>query len=102
MRHISPAKTGFSVGIVLGFWHLLWVTLVAFGWAKPVMDFILRLHFIQLQYELAPFVLGTAFMLVAFTFCIGLLLGILFALVWNWLASDRTDVAPIARAAISN
>jgi hypothetical protein len=32
--------------------------------------------------------LGTAVMLVALTFCIGGMFGMLFALVWNWLMSD--------------
>lgn len=85
MRHINPAKAGLSVGIVLGLWHLTWVTLVALGWAKPLMDFILKLHFIQLQFNLAPFVAGTAALLVAITFGVGFLFGAVFAFVWNWL-----------------
>ena len=76
------------------------MTLVAIGWAKPVMDFVLRLHFIQMQYALAPFALSTAAMLVALTFCIGALFGILFALVWNWLASGQaTDAANVGQSA---
>jgi hypothetical protein len=99
MRHINPAKAGLSVGFVIGLWHLIWVTLVAMGWAKPVMDFVLRLHFIQLRYELAPFAAGTAMMLVAFTFCIGALFGVIFALVWNWLAATGTAASPLPRSA---
>lgn len=87
MRHIHPLKAGIAVGAVIGLWHLLWVTLVALGWAKPVLDFVLRLHFIQFQYQLAPFTVGTAAALVALTFGIGLLFGLVFALVWNWLAA---------------
>lgn len=89
MRHINPAKAGLSVGCVIGLWHLMWVTLVAIGWAKPVMDFVLRLHFIQLQYELVPFAVGTAGMLVALTFCVGAFFGIVFAVAWNWLAAGE-------------
>jgi hypothetical protein len=87
MRHINPVKAGLSVGIVLALWHLMWVTLVAVGWARPIMDFILKLHFIELRYELAPFVIGTAAALVAITFTIGFLFGLVFALVWNWLTA---------------
>lgn len=101
MRHISPTKTGLAVGILYGLWHLIWVTLVAIGWAKPFMDFILKLHFIQLQYALAPFVLGTAAALVALTFCIGAFFGIVFALVWNWLSGDRARVAGAGQAAVT-
>lgn len=94
MRSISPAKTSFSVGAVVGIYHLLWVALVAAGWAKPFMDFILRLHFIRLQYDIAPFVFSTAVMLVALTFCFGAFFGFLFAIVWNWLAAEKAETAP--------
>jgi hypothetical protein len=86
MRHINPFKIGIAVGAVLGLWHLVWVSLVALGWAKCVMDFVLRLHFIELQYQIAPFAAGTAAALVALTFGIGFLIGLAFAIIWNWLA----------------
>jgi hypothetical protein len=95
MRHISPTKAGLSVGAVIGLWHLVWVSLVAAGWAKPFMDFILQMHFIELQYELAPFMLGTAGLLVAITFAVGFLFGSVFAAVWNWLTA-----LPSASAAV--
>lgn len=100
MRQISPAKAGLALGAVVALWHLIWVSLVAIGWAKPLMDFVLRLHFIQLQYELAPFVLGTAAALVALTFCVGALFGIVFALVWNRLGARPKAVAELGRAEV--
>lgn len=99
MRHINPIKAGLSVGIVIGLWHFIWVALVAVGWAKTIMDFILRLHFINLQYELAPFAFGIAASLVAITFTIGFLFGAIFALVWNWLAAPQAARAASAAAA---
>ena len=89
MRHINPAKAGFAVGIVLGLWHSIWVALVALGWAKPIMDFVLKLHFIELDYQLAPFAIGTGLTLIGITFGIGALFGLAFALVWNWLSEGR-------------
>lgn len=91
MRSISPAKAGFSVGTVVGVYHLMWVTLVALGWAKPFMDFILRLHFIRLQYDVGPFAFSTAVLLVSLTFCFGAFFGAVFAIVWNWLATDNSE-----------
>jgi hypothetical protein len=88
MRHISPPQTALAVGTVVGLWHLIWVALVAAGWAKPVMDFILRLHFLNLQYSLAPYSATTGATLVMLTFTIGALLGLVFALIWNWLAIE--------------
>ena len=92
MRHINPAKAGLAVGVVIGLWHAFWVTLVAVGWAKPVMDFILQLHFINLSYELAPFALRTGLLLVSITFLLGAVFGAIFALVGNWL-SGRSETA---------
>lgn len=87
MRRINLGKAALSVGTVIGLYHLAWTTLVAAGLAKPFMDFVLRLHFIEISYELAPFSVGTAAMLIARTFSIGAAFGLIFALVWNWLAS---------------
>ena len=100
MRHISPSKAGIAVGSVIALWHLIWVSLVAIGWAKPIMDFILRLHFIQLQYDLAPFAVGTAAALVAVTFCVGAFFGVVFALVWNWLAGESWQASAPAKTVL--
>lgn len=90
MKRISPTKAALSVGFVLGLYHLSWVALVALGVAKPVMDFVLKLHFIQMSYDIAPFSASTAASLVALTFAIGAAFGLVFALVWNWLV-NRPD-----------
>lgn len=88
MRRINPAKAGLAVGVVIGLWHAIWITLVAVGWAKLVLDFVLRLHFINLTYEVVPFALSTGLMLVAITFVLGAAFGVVFALVWNWLSGS--------------
>ena len=95
MRYLNPAKAGISVGAVFGIWHLMWVSFVATGAAKLVLDFVLKLHFIQMDYTLAPFALSTAISLIGLTSVIGALLGLVFALVWNWLSgSDRSVGQP--------
>jgi len=101
MRQLSPAKAAISVGAVFGVWHLMWVTLVATGVARPVMDFILKLHFIQLDYTLAPFAVSTAVTLVGLTFAIGAMLGLVFALVWNWLSRRPSADSAAERPAFS-
>jgi hypothetical protein len=91
MRQLNAAKPAISVGAVFGVWHLMWVTLVAAGIAKPILDLVLKLHFIQFDYTLAPFVASTAITLVGLTFGIGALLGLIFALVWNWVSGGEKE-----------
>ena len=82
----------------MGLYHMCWATLVALGLAKPFMDFVLRLHFIEMNYEMAAFSVSTAASLIALTFAIGAAFGLIFALIWNWLAgrqSARARVTPI-------
>jgi hypothetical protein len=96
MRQLNPAAAAITVGSVLSALHLTWVALVGVGVAKAAMDFVLKLHFIQLNYTLAPFAVSTAITLVGLTFAIGALFGFLFALVWNWLSvrSEARDIEP--------
>lgn len=87
MRHINPVKAAISVGAVIGAYHLAWAALVASGVAKTILDFVLKLQFLQFDYQLMPFSVGTAATLVGLTFAIGSAFGFVFAIVWNWLAS---------------
>jgi hypothetical protein len=61
-----------------------------------VLDFILRLHFIELDLKIAPFNLGTAAVLVAVTGLIGFAAGAVLAIVWNRL--HPAEAAPIAHS----
>jgi hypothetical protein len=88
MRRISPIKAAVALGAVTGLWHLMWVTLVGLGSAKPILDFVLRLHFIKVDYALAPYAATTAGALVILGFVIGALFGLLFAIIWNWLTIE--------------
>lgn len=90
MRRINPLKAALALGYVIGLYHLAWAALVSSGYAKTVMDFILRLHFIQMDYEMVPFDAATGVTLVAITFAIGATLGFFFALFWNWMAGFTT------------
>lgn len=101
MRHVHPLKAGVSVGMVIALWHTCWVVLVGLGWAKPFLDFVLKLHFIQVQYQLEPYAGVTAAMLIALTFCVGLMFGIIFAIVWNWLGTGVAAPAQGATAAVA-
>jgi hypothetical protein len=85
MHTLNPIKAGVAFGVVLGLWHLCWAALVAFGPAQALIDFILRLHFIEPFIKVQPFVLGTAAMLVGVTALVGFAFGVVFAITWNAL-----------------
>lgn len=87
MRHISIAKTAMAVGTVFAAWHTMWVVLVGVGWAQAFLNFILELHFLKIDFQLAPYSAFTALSLIAITFCLGALMGAIFAVVWNWLTA---------------
>ena len=91
MRRINPVKSALSVGGVIGLYHAVWSGIVAANLAKPVLDFILQLHFLQFSYELVAFDLRTAASLVALTFAVGALFGFVFALIWNALSRRSVE-----------
>ena len=89
MPHLPPGKTALAFGLVLGIWHVCWAALVAAGLGKALLDFLLRLHFLELDVRIAAFSLATAAMLVTLTAAAGAAFGLLLALIWNWVAGRR-------------
>ena len=85
LKHLDVGRTGIVLATVTGGFHLCWSLLVAFGWAQPVVDFVFWAHFIKPIYLIEPFEIARAAILVAITAGVGLILGSVFALVWNAL-----------------
>lgn len=75
MQEINKNSAGLAVGLFFGLAHLGWAFLVAIKAAKPLMDWILHLHFMEFNYSMQPFAFGTALYLVVVTFVIGYVLG---------------------------
>ena len=80
---INPHRTGLALALTLGLIHACWALLVATGWAQAYIDFIFKLHFIQLDLKIEPFHPGTALLLVSITALIGYCLGWLFGMIWK-------------------
>lgn len=83
MQEVNKNSAGLAFGMFFGLAHLVWSILVALNWAKPLVDWILGLHFMQLSYSMAPFSFGTALLLVVVTFVVGYIFGFLIAALWN-------------------
>ncbi len=85
MQTIGKNSAGLAVGLFFGLAHLAWTILVALNWAKPLMEWILHLHFVEMPLTFQPFAFGTALVLVAVTFVVGYIAGWVLAALWNAL-----------------
>ena len=83
MNAMNKHKVGLALGLLFGFWHLVWVLLVAVGVAQSLLDWVFRLHFIQPVYVINPFSIGTAVVLVIFTSLVGYVLGWVVTAIWS-------------------
>lgn len=95
MRTLDPLRAGLAFGALLGLWHMAWAALVASGLGQPLLDFILRLHFIAVRIEVQPFDIATAALLVGVTAVLGFGGGLVVAWVWN--LAHRGPPAPLDR-----
>ena len=83
MDKVNTYKVGLVFGGMLGIWHVAWATMVFLGLAKPLLDWILGLHFLNFQYSINPFSFSNALILVIITSIIGYVVGYICGWVWN-------------------
>lgn len=88
MRAIHPIKAAMTLAVLLMLFHACWATAVAIGWAQPLFNFILRVHFIQPFLVILPFDILTAVTLLAVTGSVGFIAGFVFATLWNRLHAN--------------
>lgn len=84
-------KVGLVVGGFAGLLHLVWSVLVATRLAQPLMDFILRLHFVEMPHTVGTFQLGTAIILIVVATVVGYIVGVVFSSIWNWVHKGMTS-----------
>ena len=84
MTHkINPHKVGLVLGAFLGILHALWSILVATGLAQYLINFNLRIHFINPVFTILEFNIGNAILLILITSVIGYIAGSAIAFTWN-------------------
>lgn len=88
MNQVHAHKVGLVVGGMLAIWHAVWSLMVLAGLAKPFLDWILGLHFLNFQYSIDPFSFGRALTLIIVTGIIGYCMG--YVLGWLWNLAHRT------------
>ncbi len=85
MSNIHPNRVGLVLALMAGGIHVLWSLIVAMGWGQSLINFIFWVHFIKPVYEIEPFNIGTALLLVLVTASIGYAVGNGVAMLWNKL-----------------
>ncbi len=85
MKELSKNHVGLLLGGLMALLHLVWSVLVFFGVAKLLLDWILWLHFINIQVTVGPFDLLRAVLLVIVTFAVGFIVGWVSAWIWDML-----------------
>lgn len=106
MGKLSIIRVGLALGLLVALVHAAWSALVWAGQAKGLLDHYFRLHFLANPLQLEGFSLVTAGQLIAFGFVSGLVVGVVFALLWNLLsifargkpAEKKTEAKPAAPA----
>lgn len=82
---ISVIGCGLTFALLLGTFHLIWSILMFLGAGKMVLDFLLWIHFINIDYTLNAFSTVQAVSLLIVTTVTGFIGGALFAVLWNSL-----------------
>lgn len=76
----SCLKNGVLGGLALAFFHFCWIIVVALGWGQALLDFVFRIHMLEVSFRVQPFNGTYALILIAFTFSVGFVMGIVFGL----------------------
>ncbi len=83
MSALNPKKVGITLGCMIGLMHLGWSVVVALGLAQPLIDWILKIHMIEMPHTVLPFSFLSAVTLVVIMSLIGFIVGYIFATIWN-------------------
>lgn len=83
MNSVNSNKVGLVLGGVLAIWHAIWALMVLVGVAKPFLDWIFGLHFLNFTYSISPFSFIRALTLIIVTGVIGYLFGFVIGWLWN-------------------
>lgn len=89
---VNKNKLGIVLGSFAGLMHLVWAILAGIGLAQPLIDFAIRLHFIDLRHTITPFDFTTAILLVATALIKGYVIGFIIGIIWNKVHVSNTQI----------
>ena len=83
MKELDEKKVALTLGLFLGGSHLVWSLLILTGLAQPLINFIFWAHMIANPVQVTGFALTQSLILIAVTFTVGFVGGLIFAKVSN-------------------
>lgn len=83
MKDLNKNQVGLITGIFFAVLHIGWSLLVFLGLAQALVDWVLWLHFMNIQVRIESFDLLKGVQLALFTFVVGYLLGWICTWIWN-------------------
>lgn len=88
MNKLKGHQVGFAVGSTAAIIHALWVATVGImpEVAQKFVNFDIAVHFMNMPVTVREFSWGAGIALVLFAFCVGYILGRIFAAVYNSVA----------------
>ncbi|QQG44599.1 MAG: hypothetical protein HYW86_01665 [Candidatus Roizmanbacteria bacterium] len=80
---VNEQKLALVFAVISGGVRVIWSTLVALGWAKPLQDFVFQIHFLDNPFTIQPFDITNAVVAVVVATAVGYLVGWVVGMVWN-------------------
>jgi len=75
---------GFSLGILFGIMHLVWIALVGFGAGQSVANWSYGMHFMPGMRQVMGFEFGRGALGVILAIIFGYVVGYIFAVLWDF------------------
>lgn len=85
-QECNKNRVGLSLGIFFVIIHGLWIIIVGAGWAQDLINWMLRLHFVENPHTLLPFNIVTGIIGLITAFIMGYITGWIFVYIYNWTA----------------
>lgn len=84
---LNPKQTALTLGVFSTIVHLIWFAVVAIGAGKGTMEWFHARHFFDVSFQILPFNIFTAIYSLVMAFVITAIVGWLFAVIWNYVAT---------------
>ena len=85
MAQLNTKQTALSLGLTFALFHAVWAIAVAVGFGQQWINWKLAHHFVSVAASIAQFDIVTAILGVVLAFVCGLIVGWVFASIWNWV-----------------